>query len=318
MIDLNNYSELISVIVPVYNVEKYIRRCVDSILSQTYSKIEIILVDDGSTDSSGIICDQYADENENVAVIHKKNGGLSSARNAGLDVANGKYIGFVDSDDWIKNTMYSNLLLGLINTGSQCSTCGVLISDGIHSKKYDSIGNKKIFSRNDAIIEILMERNIDVSACNKLYQANLFNGIRYPVGENNEDAAIILDILDRITSIVHVGTDEYFYFQRANSISNTISKNNLINQYEHAIKMHSHVRERYPQLAEYSEFYIYMQLISIERKIIKMRKNKELYGMYIQYYKTLKEYDTKRNRKRLSHKRYVLLILLKLFWHLWL
>ena len=101
---------LISVIVPVYNVEQYLPKCIDSILAQTYENLEIILVEDGTKDSSGVICDEYAAKDARIRVIHKENGGLSSARNAGMEIARGEYFGFVDSDDWIEPEMYENLM----------------------------------------------------------------------------------------------------------------------------------------------------------------------------------------------------------------
>ena len=122
-------EDLISIIVPVYNVEKYLHRCVSSILQQTYSKFEVILVDDGSKDASGRICDVFASKDERVRVIHKENGGLSSARNAGLDIANGKYIGFVDSDDYIENDMYEIMYNALIKNNVDIACVGIYRDD---------------------------------------------------------------------------------------------------------------------------------------------------------------------------------------------
>ena len=120
--------ELISIIVPVYNVEKYIRRCINSILNQTYQYLEIILVDDGSTDNSGLICDKYAHMDNRITVIHKKNGGLSSARNTGIDIAKGAYIGFIDSDDWIAPETYEVLYRNLVHYDADVSDIDSVIS----------------------------------------------------------------------------------------------------------------------------------------------------------------------------------------------
>ena len=117
--------ELISVIVPVYKVEKYLRECVDSILAQTYTNLEIILVDDGSPDNCGKICDEYAQNDSRIKVIHQENGGLSAARNAGLDIATGKYIGFVDSDDYAELNMFEELHKRIIENNADLSICGV-------------------------------------------------------------------------------------------------------------------------------------------------------------------------------------------------
>ena len=118
-------ENLISVIVPVYNIEAYLRKCIDSILAQTYTNLEIILVDDGSTDNSGEICNEYAAKDARIRVIHKGNGGLSSARNTGIDIATGKYIGFVDSDDYLAPDMYEKLLGAIVNNHADISVCNV-------------------------------------------------------------------------------------------------------------------------------------------------------------------------------------------------
>ena len=123
---------LISVIIPVYNVEPYLRQCVDSVLSQTYQNIEIILVDDGSTDSSGIICDDYAHKHNNLKVIHKKNAGLSEARNSGLEVANGSYIAFIDSDDWISKDNFEKMI-----TEINMQHSDFVFSDGVNFEDSD-------------------------------------------------------------------------------------------------------------------------------------------------------------------------------------
>jgi glycosyltransferase involved in cell wall biosynthesis len=115
----------ISIIVPVYDVEKYLKKCVDSILNQTFKDFELILVDDGSPDNSGAICDQYAEKDSRVRVIHKENGGLSDARNAGIEVARGKYLGFVDSDDFVNEDMYKQLYTSIIENNADLSICGI-------------------------------------------------------------------------------------------------------------------------------------------------------------------------------------------------
>ena len=133
-------KDLISVIIPVYNVDKYLERCIDSVIVQTYSNLEIILVDDGSNDDSGIICDRYAKFDDRIKVIHKKNGGVSSARNEGIKYCNGKYIGFVDSDDYIDSTMYEYLYNLLISNDADISCCDFfIINEGKNIGNYKKI-----------------------------------------------------------------------------------------------------------------------------------------------------------------------------------
>ena len=160
---------MISIIVPVYNVDKYIERCIQSIINQTYKNLEIILIDDGSTDKSGAICDKYSKIDNRINVIHKKNGGLSEARNVGLDIARGDYIGFVDSDDYIHPQMYELLYKNLIGTSADISIIK-------HIRKEEELGlgdinSKKVYSNLEAIENILKkDSGIFIASCNKLYK----------------------------------------------------------------------------------------------------------------------------------------------------
>ena len=184
-------NKKVSVIVPVYNMEKYLSRCVDSILAQTYKNLEVILVDDGSKDSSPAICDQYSERDSRVKVVHKENGGLSSARNAGLDVATGDYIGFVDSDDYISPEMYSVLCQCLEN--SDCEIANLMY---VRADENGRTTPSKVPHNTDKEIEAeqfakeLMLHTGDVSVCTKLFCAGLFQNIRFPEGKLNEQNLI--------------------------------------------------------------------------------------------------------------------------------
>lgn len=208
----------ISIIVPVYNVEKYLNKCVDSILNQTFKDFELILVDDGSPDNSGVICDQYAKEDTRVRVIHKENGGLSSARNAGIEVAQGKFLGFVDSDDYIAEDMYELLYNNIINEDVDLSICGIY--DVYKGKTPKTLPDfRKVCTKVETMKLILDANIISVHAVNKLYKRALFNSIKYPLGTITEDAAVILNIVDQCEKIVVDSTQKYFYYHRENSIS---------------------------------------------------------------------------------------------------
>lgn len=187
-------SGLISVIIPVYNVEKYLARCVDSLLSQTYGEIEIILVDDGSKDHSGSICDQYAQKDARIQVIHQQNKGLPGARNAGLRMAKGAYIGFVDSDDYIEKDMYRSLLTLLLDNDAEIAAGGV-IRESSQGKETDRTASCRlaVFSPEDAISSALdanLYHSLGIYVWNKLYDASLFSrGLQFDeslvVGEDN-------------------------------------------------------------------------------------------------------------------------------------
>ena len=214
-----NTGPLISVVVPVYNVEQYLEKCINSILHQTYEHLEIILVDDGSPDNCGAICDSYSSLDQRIKVIHKRNGGLSDARNTGLDTASGELIAFIDSDDTIMPDMVEKLYHRIETDRSDMAFCGY-----------------KQVSQNGAILsEVFLPDNVltgfvalKVSyenqgvlftiAWNKLYKKHLFHGIRFPVGKYHEDEFTTYKIIDQCNKISIVREELYVYYQRDNSI----------------------------------------------------------------------------------------------------
>ena len=163
-------NDLISIIIPVYKVEKYLEKCIESVLKQTYTNLQIILVDDGSPDNCGKICDEYAKKDSRIEVIHKINGGLSDARNVGINRANGRYIGFVDSDDYIKEDMYEKLINLIKEYNADVSICNLY--DVFDGKEYVRNKDNGIheYSRIDILKEILLDKNIQSYAWNKLYK----------------------------------------------------------------------------------------------------------------------------------------------------
>ncbi|OTP26705.1 glycosyltransferase family 2 protein [Enterococcus mundtii] len=208
----------ISIIVPVYNVEKYLRNCVDSILNQTFKNFELILVDDGSLDDSGKICDEYVKKDKRVRVLHKENGGLSSARNAGIEYAHGRYLGFIDSDDYIEPDMYELLYNNMVHEDADLSICGIYdVYEGKEPIKKTRI--KEIVPSDEALLLILQGNIISVHAVNKLYKKELFNNLRYPVGKYHEDSFIIVDLLDNCKKVAIDSTQKYYYVHRLGSIN---------------------------------------------------------------------------------------------------
>ena len=217
-------NNCISVIVPVYKVEKYLRKCVDSILAQTYTNLEIILVDDGSPDNCGKICDEYAAKDSRIKVIHQQNGGLSAARNAGLDIATGDFIGFVDSDDYIAPEMYERLLSSLQMVNAEISVCNFQKVDefGDIISTTERVENSSLTNRE--ILHKLQEENgiCYVIVCNKIFLKDLFEGVRFPEGKKCEDNFIIHRIYYSCNLIVTIDSVLYYYVQRANSIMNNM------------------------------------------------------------------------------------------------
>lgn len=209
-----NENSKISVIVPVYNAEQYLERCIDSIISQSYSNIEIILVDDGSTDSSGKMCDRYAEKDARIRVIHKCNGGQASARNEGLRVASGDFVGFVDNDDVIEPQMYEVLYENLRQHNVKVSG---IIADWIYpcnvvseSEKFES----RFYSSSELMINMLAKKNlISSSVWDKLFDKSLFDNIKFPDGCEYEDYWVIINILEQIDGIYIETKPLYHWYQ---------------------------------------------------------------------------------------------------------
>lgn len=209
---------IVSIIVPVYKVEKYLRRCVDSILNQTYKNVDVVLVDDGSPDSCLSICDDYLKRDSRVRVIHKTNGGLSSARNAGLDGnPKGYYVTFVDSDDWIENDTIE-YCVNLLN-GCQASAVEFECNETRDYKEHSNQAKEKIdvYEGDDVLKEYL--RREAYSVCMGMYETTLFNGLRFREGKINEDIDLKYKVLKRCEKMVYTNQKKYFYFQAGNSIS---------------------------------------------------------------------------------------------------
>lgn len=214
----------ISVIVPVYNVEPYLRRCVDSILAQTFSDLEILLVDDGSTDGSPAICDEYTGKDSRVKAFHKPNGGLSSARNLGLDAAAGQYIAFVDSDDYIDRTMYEQLLLALRQAGADISIGGFQKVDGQDAfiGEPGSVAPSKLTGM-QALEKLYTPDYVYYTiACNKLFKKELFSVYRFPEGKLFEDGYAAFRYYYASSTVVCLPGTYYYYFIRSGSLTQSV------------------------------------------------------------------------------------------------
>ena len=243
-------QEKISIIVPVYNVEAYLERCVESILKQTYTNFELLLINDGSTDKSGELCDELALRDQRIRVIHKENGGLSDARNRGIDEASSDLIGFIDSDDYIDEDMYETLYRHLKESNADLSMCGHY--DVFHQIPEKQVSETKTWelSSEEAIKMVMEAKILSVTAVNKLYKKELFNHLRFEVGKIAEDAFIMIRLLDQCQKVVATNEKKYYYVHRENSITTqkfSLKFLNVIEAYEQNANI---IREHYPEIAD--------------------------------------------------------------------
>lgn len=222
-----NKNPKISIIVPIYNVEKYLKKCIDSILEQTYSNIEVILVDDGSPDNCGKICDEYKKNDNRIIVIHKSNGGLSDARNVGISVATGDYIAFIDSDDYVDNNYISYLYNLLVLNNSDISIVMPYIVDENYIIK-NKTRKEKIYNYNnvEALKIMLYQKKFETSAWGKLFKVDVIKNIEFPKGKIYEDLGTIYKYILNANKITFSTKKSYYYLQRSDSIMRGVYKSN--------------------------------------------------------------------------------------------
>ena len=239
---------LISIIVPVYKVELYLRKCLDSIVNQTYKNLEILLIDDASPDRCGEICEEYASKDKRIRVFHNKvNRGLSAARNRGLVEATGEYIGFVDSDDWIESDMYE-MLVQMIDE-ADIAVCGYYICNYTRTYivGYIEKHTKSFFSGPDILIALL-DNEIDNAIWNKLYRKEIFERIRFPEDRSFEDAAIMHKIVEQAKGVYVYSLPKYHYQKRENSITKINTAKNLIDFADAHIERYCFFEEKHREL----------------------------------------------------------------------
>ena len=248
-------QQLVSVIVPVYNVENYLRKCLDSLINQSYVNLEILLVNDGSTDASGELCEEYAEKDLRVKVFHKENGGPSSARNLGLEHAGGGYITFIDSDDYLAEDAVESLVTSLEKHQADISFCQTEIVDetgAILDKSRKKYYEETVLSPEEMMMEICLNRMTGTSAWGKLYRSTLFEDIRFPVGKLYEDTYTTPDVVIRSRRVAFIGRAVYFWVQRSGSITHqglTEKDFTVFSTLERFIKI---VDAYYPALHEYA------------------------------------------------------------------
>lgn len=276
-------EELVTIVVPVYKVEKYIDRCIKSILNQTYKNLEIILVDDGSPDNCGKICENYAQKDERIKVVHKENGGLSDARNAGISISNGKYISFIDSDDYI-DPEYIELLYKTIKKDKSdmaISSHKVIYENGTVLEK--ATKEESILKPKEVLKRILYDDGIDLSAWAKLYKIELFKEIRYPKGRLFEDAATTYKLVDKCEKISIISRSTYNYIIRGNSITNINFSEKKMDLIISTEEMCNYIKKKYPDLEEAANRRLMYAYLSTLTQLVKSNEKnenaeKKLYG----------------------------------------
>lgn len=217
-------KNLISVIIPVYNVEKYLNKCIESVVNQTYKNFEVILIDDGSTDQSPTICENWTKKDSRIKVYHKENGGLSDARNSGLAKARGDYVAFVDSDDYVHFKYLEILLKNLLENNAEISVCNYLkVTEGKKVLEEEIDNNTLVYEGKKIIDQIYDNNSITVVAWNKLYKKQLFEIVKYPEDRVHEDEYVIHQLLYQCQKVVYTSCKLYYYLQRNNSITSKFS-----------------------------------------------------------------------------------------------
>lgn len=272
------FVNMISVIVPVYNVEKYIEKCLDSVLSQTYSNLEILVIDDGSTDQSGIICDKYSKRDKRIRVFHKKNEGLAAARNLALEYMMGDYVACVDSDDYLEKDMYE-CLMEKMHEDIDIVTCGInnIYPVDAHKRNYVSYRAHEcsIYDNQEAIRELFLWKTISFSSCDKLFRGKLFEGVRYPKGKVCEDLPVLYKLVSKSRNIVNIGKAKYNYIYRSDSISRKSFYDEKIYFAIFSQKILIDIQKNYPDIIEEALAWYINNIVSVLEDIIQSPKRKD-------------------------------------------
>ena len=243
----------VSIIVPIYNVETFLDECIISLIHQTYKNIEIILVDDGSLDNSGKKCDKWAKKDDRIIVIHKKNGGLSDARNAGIKIAKGDFLAFVDGDDWVSINFIEDLVKGLLKFEADMAICKFVyvFPDGTIKVNSKMPKNPQILTRKEFFTKLVEDNEITNHVWRKLYKKELFDNALFPVGKNFEDISIMPKIGKQCKRIVNLPDIGYFYRQNDKGIVKSLNAQNILNHLEAKVEADKYIVKLEPSLKDY-------------------------------------------------------------------
>lgn len=271
-------NKKVSIIVPVYNVEKFLKECINSIIKQSYNNLEILIIDDGSTDSSGKICDEYLKKDFRIKVIHQENQGLSGARNTGLKYSTGDYITFIDSDDFIDKNMIKEMLNNLIETNSDIVVCGTIFCNEEGEYLYEKVSKDKIIYKNEyQIKELVNGINIPVMSWGKLFKKEILNNFEFPLKKYHEDVFTTYKLLDKANKTNVLDKSYYYYRQVQGSIMNSSFNIKHLDGIEAVLERNKFLENKYPQYKQYD----YANLVYIcckvyEKMILANYKDKNI------------------------------------------
>ncbi len=279
LLDARENKPLISVIVAVYNIEEYVERCIESIIKQTYSELQIILVDDGSTDGSGGICDEYGQKDSRITVIHKVNGGLSDARNAGLKIASGEYIGYVDGDDWIESDMYETMIDELLIRDAELACCRYknVYRDRTEDDSSEDVLVLSPLEMLDIYINEHPKYRIYNSVWSKLYKASLVKDLTFPKGHNSEDIMYTTTAMCRMKKGVYIDRALYNYvIDREGSIMNDKSGKRMLEDEIPFWRRHIEIIREYgyDDMAGQAAYRFYRRLLYYYTLLVPVKKNR--------------------------------------------
>lgn len=243
-------ESLVSIIVPVYNVGPYLKRCIDSVLNQSYLNLELILIDDGSTDESPVVCDDYANKDSRVHVFHKENSGSSDARNMGLDNTKGEYVLFVDADDYISSDMLDTMIKLMSGQTDVvvCDFASVTNDTGVQKLTRHEEPHTRIVSSVVALEDMMYQRFITNSPWAKLYKAGLFEGVRFPSGKINQDLGTTYKVLAKADMVSLIDKKMYMYMYRPNSVINSKFSMKRMAGLQFAIEQCDFIRSNFPDI----------------------------------------------------------------------
>lgn len=284
-------KEKISVIIPVYKVEAYLAECLDSVVSQTYRNLEILLVDDASPDGCGAICDKYAKRDNRIRVIHKeKNCGQAAARNTGMELAAGEYLFFADSDDWLAKDTLERLHEGLERHQADCSVgvCAVSLENegGENSIRHEEPGKERCETSQDAMKHVLLSGS---AAWNRLYRREVLEGLYFPLNRINDDEVFVLRAYARMERIAFLDCETYFYRKRANSITTSSFSVKMADCVYNSRENLEFVTEKAPELIPAAEYKYCKSLLWCYVNLRKLKSDKQAKTLRRQFHKEIRE-----------------------------
>ena len=296
-------NKMISIIVPVYRVEKYLDKCIKSIVSQTYSNLEIILVDDGSPDKSGLICDKWAMLDSRIKVLHQKNAGAGAARNTALKLAQGEFISFVDSDDYLSVNMFENLLnyfdkdIDIV----ECEFLSVEEDDAlfVNEERIQS----KVFSSEEAMREHIADHYFRQLIWNKLYRRNCIDSVYFPEGKKIDDEFWMYKVLGRAKQLVHCNEKLYAYRQQDNSVMHMLKPENRIQAIEAKVCRHQYIKEKFPRLTLMSYNCLVMSCVYQVQKVYRTGTEDDVRKVLEYCQKVLRENPFKKDKFKRIHEK---------------